>query len=175
MALLATAAMTPVGGSRVPVPGRVCKPDCCKNGFDCCNSQCVRNDAFPRPGPICARPGDCCSNPKNECADLPPPPTPHDDPNDDSECCAAGEECCNGGCVAKLDDEDPSGVQRICLGRRGCCPLPPSNGECKKDCCPPGLDCICGTCQVFLGFPVLCAEDSGTCCGDPENPCATDV
>eukprot|EP00892_Ulva_mutabilis_P002314 jgi/Ulvmu1/12083/UM084_0006.1 len=46
---------------------------------------------------------------------------------------------------------------------------------CEADCCPPGLDCVCGRCQVFLGSPVMCAADSGTCCGNPENPCATDV
>ena len=101
-------------------------------------------------------------------------PVPDDDPNDDSECCADGEECCNGSCVPLLDESE-GGLQRVCLGRRGCCPLPPPTGECGLNCCEPGLDCVCGRCQVFLGFPVLCAADSGTCCGDPENPCATDV
>eukprot|EP00892_Ulva_mutabilis_P011631 jgi/Ulvmu1/8840/UM049_0020.1 len=187
VALLASACLTLADSSEstTAVQSRPddCGSNCCRHGFRCCRtrkgSRCVSRLARVR----CIPSRGCCRNPDNECAPQPPPPEPpapepplpEDDPNDDSECCADGEECCNGGCVAKLDADDPSGVQRVCLGRRGCCPLPPPNGECEADCCPSGLDCVCGRCQVFLGFPVLCAADSGTCCGDPENPCATDV
>eukprot|EP00892_Ulva_mutabilis_P002312 jgi/Ulvmu1/12081/UM084_0003.1 len=195
VALLASACLAMAGSHEVtsPVPSRPenCGSNCCRRGFRCCTSPSGGSRCQSRFARIrCIRSSRCCDNPNNACAPQPPspapeppvpepltpePPLPEDDPNDDSECCAAGEECCNGSCVAKLDDEDPSGVQNFCLGRRGCCPPPPPSDVCEADCCSPGLDCVCGKCQVFLGFPVLCAADSGTCCGDPENPCATDV
>eukprot|EP00892_Ulva_mutabilis_P005568 jgi/Ulvmu1/3383/UM158_0006.1 len=121
-----------------------CGSNCCNSGFRCCKSpsgegRCQSRFVFRH----CTISTACCSDPNNPCApESPSPeppapdlPLPEDDPSDDSECCADGEECCNGSCVAKLDGT--SGLQRVCLGRRGCCPLPPSNGECEANCCPP--------------------------------------
>lgn len=151
-----------------------CKDDCCITGTTCCGTGCIPDNELPFT--LCAAVEDgCCNNPDlgNGCPIVLPPPV-DDDPNDDSECCDSGEECCAGRCI-KEQKPTTSGVIAFCPTKRGCCPPPPPSDECGTNCCQPGLDCICGNCAVFTGFPVLCAADSGTCCGDPENPCATDV
>eukprot|EP00892_Ulva_mutabilis_P002316 jgi/Ulvmu1/12085/UM084_0008.1 len=153
-----------------------CQDDCCITGTSCCGAGCIPTNQLPFT--LCENiPNGCCNDPDNECApenrpSIPLPPA--DDPNDDSECCGSGEECCNGECKPKRE-QTASGIIAVCFSNRGCCPPPPPSDECGPNCCQPGLDCVCGGCTVWDGFPVLCAAGSGTCCEDPKNPCATDV
>eukprot|EP00892_Ulva_mutabilis_P002311 jgi/Ulvmu1/12080/UM084_0002.1 len=159
VALLASACLA-MADSAEPgsSPPADCGSNCCNSGFRCCKSpsgegRCQSRFVFRH----CTISTACCSDPNNPCApESPSPeppapdlPLPEDDPSDDSDASASA-----------------AAAAARCRRR---------TASARRIAAPPGLDCVCGKCQVFLGFPVLCAAESGTCCGDPENPCATDV
>eukprot|EP00892_Ulva_mutabilis_P004174 jgi/Ulvmu1/2128/UM127_0013.1 len=173
-----------------------CTDDCCPVDFVCVCGSCFPEDG-PLPGCTPPRPGEvlsCCDNVGAECTLC------------NADCCLGTDRCtCKGKCAAEgdlepeCDDDDyyengnpklnccgpPEGTER-CSGTPEDPPPPPPPPppveECGDDCCPVGLNCICGSCfgpddplpacaRPIPGIFYSCCDDKGAPCNKCNNEC----